>query len=256
MFDLALFLLLSTLAVGAIVIAIPKHVVTLLELRGEAELPTRLVMVGATVQQSLLAVGLVAAGTAAAPKVGLQAPWFTAVANGEGLALSRAATQLAPALLLGGLVTAVFLWLYYRVFRPRMRPEDVSRIEEARKSMGLLGRLAMGGVAEELMFRWGVMSVLAWAAISVAGLPTGAGMWTAILLSGLLFGLGHLPGVAAVRVPITGLIISAAVVLNWLVAVVFGWLFWQHGLLAAIVAHGLVHACWHPLERPSTDGGT
>lgn len=115
--------------------------------------------------------------------------------------------------------------------------------------MGLLGRLAMGGVAEEVMFRWGVMSVVAWVAISVGGLPPVSGMWTAIVAAGLLFGVGHLPGVAAAGVRITRIIVAAAVVLNTVVALAFGWLFWQYGLLAAIVAHALVHACWHPLER-------
>lgn len=249
MFQLSLFLLLSACAVVSIAIAVPRHVRALLELRREAAVPERLVVVGATVQQSLIAVGLVAAGTAAAPRAGLEAPWFAAVARGEGLALPLALAQLPAALSVGGVATAVFLGLYYRVFRPRMEPEDVARTEELRNSMGLLGRLAMGGVAEEVMFRWGVMSVVAWVAISVGGLPPVSGMWTAIVAAGLLFGVGHLPGVAAAGVRITRIIVAAAVVLNTVVALAFGWLFWQYGLLAAIVAHALVHACWHPLER-------
>jgi len=99
------------------------------------------------------------------------------------------------------------------------------------------------------MFRWGVMSVVAWLAIGVAGMPTPWGMWVAIVVAGLLFGLGHLPGAAAVGVKITKPVVVTAVVLNLVVALAFGWLFWRHGLLAAIVAHGLVHAVWHPLER-------
>ncbi|NNF27717.1 MAG: CPBP family intramembrane metalloprotease [Gemmatimonadetes bacterium] len=252
MFDLSLFLLLSALAVAAIVIALPRHVTSLLRLRGETAVPVRLVKIGATFQQSLMAVGLVAAGTWAAPRVGLEAPWFSAILRGEGLGLSYAVAQLPAALILGGLGTAAFLWLYYRIFRPRMAAEAVSRTEELRNSMGLVGRLAMGGVAEELMFRWGVMSVLAWLVISVGGLPSVLGMWVAIVVSGVLFGVGHLPGVAAAGISITRVIVAAAVVLNGLVALVFGWLFWQYGLLAAIVAHALVHAFWHPLERPRT----
>ena len=44
-------------------------------------------------------------------------------------------------------------------------------------------------------------------------------------------------------------IVTMAVALNLVVALIFGWLFWHHGLLAAIVAHALVHAMWYPLER-------
>ena len=250
MFDLPLFLLVSACAVVAIAIAVPGQVRSLLRMRGEPAVPVRLVVTGAVIQQSLIAVGLAAAGTAAAPRVGLEAPWFRAVTRGEGPGMAQALAQLPAALVLGGVATAAFLWLYYRVFRPRMAPEDVSRTEELRNSMGLLGRLAMGGVAEEVMFRWGVMSVLAWTAICVGGLPAFPGMWTAIVGAGLLFGIGHLPGVAAAGVRMTRVVVVAAVVLNLVVALVFGWLFWRHGLLAAIIAHALVHGVWHPLERP------
>ena len=169
---------------AAIVVAVPGQVRLLLEMRGETAVPLRLVTVGAVVQQSLLAVGLVAVGTAFAPRVGLDAPWFRALARGEGPAFAAAMPQLLPAVILGGAGTAVFLWMYYRVFRPRMLPDDVARTERLRNSMGLMGRLAMGGVAEEVMFRWGVMSALAWLAIGVMGLPAVPGMWTAIVVGG------------------------------------------------------------------------
>ena len=115
--------------------------------------------------------------------------------------------------------------------------------------MGLLGRILMGGVAEEVMFRWGVMSVLAWLTIGVIGMSEGPGMWVAIVVAGLLFGLSHLPSVVAVGVKLTKPIVGMAVALNMVAALAFGWLFWQYGLLAAIVAHALLHAAWYPFER-------
>ncbi len=145
--------------------------------------------------------------------------------------------------------TVAFMLLYYQVFRPRMDAEVVAHTEELRKSIGLVDRLLMGGVAEEVMFRWGVMSVVAWLAISVVGMPVGWGMWVAIVVAGLLFGLAHLPGAAAVGVKITRQLVAMAIVLNMVGALAFGWLFWQYGLLAAMVAHALVHAVWYPLQR-------
>ena len=248
-FDVPLFMLISAFAVVAIIFAVPGQVKGLLSRRSDITAPVPVVMVGAAVQQSLFAVGLAAAGTALAPRTGLEAPWFAAVSHGEGFGLGEAAAQLPAALIVGGVSTVAFLLLYYRVFRPRMSTEDVARTEELRKSMGLLGRLLMGGVAEEVMFRWGVMSVVAWLAVSVVGMPAGWGMWVAIVVAGLLFGVGHLPGVAAVGVKITRRIVAIVITLNMVVALAFGWLFWQQGLLAAIVAHALLHAAWHPLER-------
>ena len=249
MFDVPLFMLISAFAVVAIVLVVPRQVKGILSHRSDVKVPIPLVMAGAAAQQSLFAVGLAAAGTALAPRTGLEAPWFAAVSHGEGLGLGEAAAQLPAALIVGAVSTSVFLLAYYRLFRPRMAPQDVTRTEGLRNSMGLLGRLLVGGVAEEVMFRWGVMSVMAWLAISVVGMPAGPGMWTAIVVAGLLFGLGHLPGVMAVGVEITKLIVVGAIALNMMVALAFGWLFWQYGLLAAIVAHALLHALWHPLEQ-------
>ncbi len=249
MFDVPLFMLISAFAVVAIVLVVPGQVKGLLSRRSDITASVPMVMVGATVQQSLFAVGLAAAGTAVAPRTGLGAPWFAAVSHGEGLGLTEAAAQLPAALIVGALSSVLFLLLYYQVFRPRMAAQDLGRIEEFRSSMGLWGRMLMGGVAEEVMFRWGVMSVLAWLAIGVADMPIGLGMWVAIVVAGLLFGLGHLPGVMAAGVKLTKLIVATAISLNMVVALAFGWLFWQYGLLAAIVAHALLHAVWHPLER-------
>ncbi len=250
MFDIPLFLTISVSAVLAVAVAIPKQIQIIFASRedGPAGLPSRrMVMIGAGVQQSVIAVGLAALGTALAPRTGLSAPWFHAVSRGR-LGLAEAAAQIPAALLVGGVCTGVFLIVYYKGFRPRMSETQVARTEGLRTALGLPGRVLMGGVAEEVMFRWGVMSFLAWLAIPVAGLSTPTGMWIAVVASGILFGLGHLPGAVAVGVEITRLIVMMAVVLNLIVAIGFGWLFWQYGLLAAVIAHALVHVVWHPLE--------
>jgi hypothetical protein len=248
-FDVPLFILLSIVSVAALASAVPGQVKMLMKGRTDIKVPLPLVITGAVVQQGLIVTGLAAIGAALAPKTALEAPWFSAVSHGEGLSLGEAASQLPPALIVGGVSTALCLLLYYLVFRPRLAEEDAARLEEFRTSMGLLGRVLVGGVAEEVMFRWGVMSMLAWLAIAIIGMPEVLGMWVAIVVAGLLFGLGHLPGVAAAGVKVTGLIVITAITLNMVVAVACGWLFWQYGLLAAIVAHALFHAVWHPLER-------
>lgn len=61
-------------------------------------------------------------------------------------------------------------------------------------------------------------------------------MWTAIVISTVLFGLGHLPVTAALTV-ITPLVVARAIVLNGIGGLVFGWLYWKKGLEYSIVAH-------------------
>jgi membrane protease YdiL (CAAX protease family) len=107
----------------------------------------------------------------------------------------------------------------------------------------LLG-LLYGGIVEELMLRWGIMTLLAWIGWRVLqrgqGAPRPALVWTANILAALLFGIGHLPALAAM-VALTPLIIFRTVLLNALGGVLFGWLFWRRNLETAMVAHAATH---------------
>jgi membrane protease YdiL (CAAX protease family) len=65
-------------------------------------------------------------------------------------------------------------------------------------------------------------------------------MWSATILAALVFGIGHLPAVAAL-VPLSAALVARTVTLNALGGVVFGWLYWRHSLEAAMLAHGAAH---------------
>jgi membrane protease YdiL (CAAX protease family) len=71
---------------------------------------------------------------------------------------------------------------------------------------------------------------------TTAGKPTAAVIWTANILAAVLFGLGHLPALVPL-VPITPLVIARTVVLNGVLGIALGWLYWKRGLEAAIVSH-------------------
>ncbi len=107
----------------------------------------------------------------------------------------------------------------------------------------LLG-LLYGGIVEELLLRWGVMTLFVWIGWRVAqrgqGVPRPALFWGANLLAALLFGIGHLPALAGM-VALTPLIVIRTVLLNALGGVLFGWLFWRRNLETAMVAHAATH---------------
>ncbi len=97
-----------------------------------------------------------------------------------------------------------------------------------------------GGVVEEVLMRLFCMSLFAWlfATLFRVTEPTKNAlvMWTAIVISTVLFGLGHLPVTAALTV-ITPLVVARAIVLNGIGGLVFGWLYWKKGLEYSMVAH-------------------
>jgi hypothetical protein len=101
-----------------------------------------------------------------------------------------------------------------------------------------------GGLTEELMMRWGLLSLLAWigwrALQRGRGEPRSAIMGSAIVVAAVLFGVGHLGAVAA-QLPLTTPLILRTVALNAVGGIVFGWLFWRRSLEAAMVAHATGH---------------
>jgi membrane protease YdiL (CAAX protease family) len=101
-----------------------------------------------------------------------------------------------------------------------------------------------GGLTEEILMRWGLMSFLVWALWKIfkrgTNLPSRWIYQAAILIAALLFGLGHLPATAAL-VPLTPFLIGRAVLLNGIVGIGYGWLFWQYSLEAAMIAHISFH---------------
>ena len=97
-----------------------------------------------------------------------------------------------------------------------------------------------GGIGEEILFRLFVMSLLVWISFKIkktsAGTPTTIGAWLAIIISAVLFGLGHLP-VASSYVTINAMTVTEAIVNNGIIGMVCGWLYWKKGLESAMIAH-------------------
>lgn len=96
-----------------------------------------------------------------------------------------------------------------------------------------------GGINEEILLRLFFMTLLVWLFYRKKGSPEGqptSKIYLAIILSSVVFGLGHLPVTASIT-SITPLVITRAVVLNGIGGLIFGYLYWIKGLESAMVAH-------------------
>jgi membrane protease YdiL (CAAX protease family) len=97
-----------------------------------------------------------------------------------------------------------------------------------------------GGLYEEIFTRLFLLSLFAWVINRSWRTPRPTlnpkVFWIANFLVAILFGLGHLPS-ASMMMTITPLVVAAALFLNGIAALVFGWLYWKRGLESAIFAH-------------------
>jgi len=140
------------------------------------------------------------------------------------------------------LIIALDVFVFQPLLKAQLGPGNALGVGSAHTPAPWQGFLAAfyGGVNEEILLRLLVMSFLAWVGRAVRktakGGPTVAVLWVANILAAVLFGLGHLP-VTSTLVALTPLVVVRAIVLNGLVGVGFGYLYFKHGLESAMVSH-------------------
>ena len=196
-----------------------------------------------TIQTSILLSVAVFVGVALASRVSLFSPAAEAAAH-RGSIASALRPQVAPGFI-GGLAGGVAILSTWLLWKPFLPPTFVTRAEQLNRSLPFPTRLLYGGITEELLLRWGVMTLLVWFAWRLLqkgkGKPHVVLFVSAIIISSMVFGLGHLPLVRALAVNFTVAIVGYIVVANALFGFIAGYLYWKRGLEAAIIAHMLAH---------------
>lgn len=220
---------------------------------GVPRLPLPLLVALSMGNPVLLLAGAVALGVWLAPKVGLVSLTTTRVMTSAPIWPSL--RRQAPLALAAGFLLAPLIALLDLAFQPHLGPawaDAVTNAEEPETLGTLVSALLYGGITEELIVRWGFLPLFAWAGWRLLQRrrrePGAVVMWSAILLSAVLFGLGHLPVVSAL-VPLTPVVVLRTVVLNAVGGLLFGWLFWRRSLEAAMLAHASAHLGFAVLAR-------
>lgn len=219
------------------VAALPLIVVPILQARMAAgpgpalSLPA---MVALSLIQPALLVGVGAAlGAAFAPRLGFAS--HLAGVNVRGSLLRELPLAIASGLLMGGAIVAVDRLVFgtgYAGAPPRGIAVD------------LIAGALYGGLAEEVMMRWGLMSLLARMGARLfdrsLDAPSPRVTIASIVIVTLIFAAGHLPAAATMGPLGVGATVRV-LLLNSVAGLLFGWLFWRRSLEAAMFAHASVH---------------
>ncbi|NML17617.1 CPBP family glutamic-type intramembrane protease [Azohydromonas caseinilytica] len=207
----------------------------------------------------LILLVLAAVGAAVAHRAGLRSVWVQRVAGADAgpAASARLRAQLLQAVLIG-LALAVLLYGADRLLLPRLGAPGAALLAQQAATdasaalTGLALGLLYGGFTEEVMLRWGVMSLVVWfigallaklrraPAGASASSPAPLAAWTGIGVAAVLFAVGHLPALA-LAADITPALVARTLALNLLGGMVYGGLFWRHHLESAIAAHAATH---------------
>jgi membrane protease YdiL (CAAX protease family) len=203
--------------------------------------PMPMVLTLALVQNGILLAVAVLIGMILSERIGLRMPLIQAWTTGARASLTQAVVL--PALLAGAAVGATLVTIEALVFL-RHLPPAMHPLFAIPLWKRLLGSVVYGGITEELVMRLFLMSLVAWLCgrwwMTSDGVPTSAAFRVAIVLVAVLFGLGHLPATSALT-PLTTMLVVRALVLNGIAGIAFGYLYWKHGLDAAMIGHMSAH---------------
>lgn len=199
--------------------------------------PLQTLQIATAVQNAVLVLLAALIGATLAQRVGLAAPALSALASGENV-LGALRPQWLPGLIGGCLGAAVIVGFY--AFSP-----EVILSAQTQTPLPLAVRVLYGGITEEVLVRWGLMTILVWGAWKLLQRdlqrPNAIVMWTAIALSAVVFGLSHVPSVAS-SLPELSVSVAAYITLgNAIFGLIAGYLFWRYGLEAAMLAHVSAH---------------
>jgi hypothetical protein len=201
--------------------------------------PMSLLKMLALIQPALLLAAGCAIGAALAHRLGLSS-------HLAGINLRRRfVTELPLAIALGLASGASIVAADRFVFRAAT---DAPATDTPRAiGEGLIGGLLYGGLTEEAMMRFGLLSLVAWALLRLARRPLDAHApflyVIAIVVAAIMFGAGHLPAAATVA-PLDAALVTRILLLNGVAGIVYGALFWRRSLESAMVAHMSTHVAF------------
>ena len=141
--------------------------------------------------------------------------------------------------IVGGLIAGSLVSLVSLIFYPVLPEEFIAFGEKLQPS--LAARFLYGGFTEEIIMRFGLMTLIVWVLYKIVRKANAAIYWTGIMVAALLFAVGHFPmAFQAVDQP-SALLITYLLIGNVIGGIIFGWLYWKKGLESAFLAHICAH---------------
>jgi membrane protease YdiL (CAAX protease family) len=200
--------------------------------RHPMKLPMWMVLTLMCVQSAFFVAGFVWLGVALSSKVGLRAPAFAALAKGGSVG-NALVPQLLPGIV-GGILAAGVPWYFI----------SHGLILEIHSPSALAVAVLYGGITEEVMMRWGLMTLLVWVFWRLskrADGPSRTAVWMGIVVSAVLFGVGHIPSAHILNGQVTAAMAEGLVAGGAVFGIITGYLYYRSGLEAAMICHGLSH---------------
>jgi hypothetical protein len=182
-------------------------------------------------------------GALLSSRTGLSDPVLVPLLQGKEV-LNTFLTSLFPTFVYALVCFIFFCILYYGVVRSILDEQSLEVMSNLRAALKEDGCILFGGIAEEVIARWGFMNLIAFFALLFAKQMNISVIVASIFLSGLMFAIGQIPVYIAAGCNPTRRLVYSLTVLSLCQSIFFGVIFWQYGLVSALIAHVLFHVFW------------
>ena len=170
-------------------------------------------------------------------KVGLEAPILsTNFGLQENLPLIKDFLKIG---VISGIVVGIILILISVVSEKVISSELVN--SPLSSSLNIITRLMYGGITEEILMRFGLMTFLVWIIDKISNSESNWVFLFAILISSLMFALGHLPIVYETVEVVSFGLVTYILIANSIAGMVYGYLYWKKGLECSMISHMATH---------------
>jgi hypothetical protein len=229
LFFLGMLGMLSMLTVD---IPLPEEFVSILEDQFTPSQIRLLILINPTI----ILIVAVLVGTLLYQKVNLSVPIIEKL-----VAINDEPLQLGEILLygiIGGVLTGLLLSILglYRYISP-----TEFELLNTSLHLTLAARFLYGGITEEILMRFGLMTLMVWLGAKLSKGTKPFVYWVGIVLSAFIFAIGHFPIVFQVVENPSIILISYVLIGNSVGGLIFGWLYWKKGLESAFLAHIFTH---------------
>ncbi|ARJ39335.1 hypothetical protein SporoP8_10900 [Sporosarcina ureae] len=238
-----LFTILNTIGIFAI---IPYQMALMGNQPVPGNIPTSLIVTINSTVQVLYMFVLILVGLRLQNRTGLTTPLL------NGMVYPKTRVHISKKWVLNSVVIAligsvIIILLDLFVFSP-MIGAPMNQLPSPNWWQGLLASI-YGGISEEIMLRLFGMTFIVWLLARITrkekeGIPDSF-YYVAIFLTAIIFGLGHLPATIQIFGELSTIIVIRALVLNGLLGLWFGYLYWKKGLEYAMIAHMSVDIFLH-----------
>ncbi len=203
----------------------------------EAQFTPQQIKLLTLINPTILVIGAVVIGTIFHRQVHLHVPLIERLVGQSESTVT--ALDVVKYGVIGGIISGVLITAVSAIFYPLLPAEFIELGENLQPS--LAARFLYGGITEEILMRFGLMTFLVWLLSKIFKGTSPPVYWIGILIAAFLFALGHFPvAFQAVESPSTALL-SYIIIGNSIGGIIFGWLYWKTGLESAMLAHIFTH---------------